>query len=112
MTHSFPPRRPSDLQPAEHAGRRAASKMPRHWLGGWPHAAKIAFQHCGHGFCAGRYPELQPRVVMERPVGDEIGVPGIRIGMGDGGDRVRRSEEHTSDLPSLMRISYAVFCLK
>src|SRR3546814_3917535 len=23
-----------------------------------------------------------------------------------------RSEEHTSDLPSLMRISYAVFCLK
>src|SRR3546814_1634329 len=30
-------------------------------------------------------------------------------------DRVRvaiRSEEHTSELPSLMRISYAVFCLK
>src|SRR3546814_1755240 len=25
---------------------------------------------------------------------------------------VRRSEEHTSELPSLMRISYAVFCLK
>src|SRR3546814_5404488 len=28
-----------------------------------------------------------------------------------GGD-VRRSEEHTSELQSLMRISYAVFCLK
>src|SRR3546814_1361031 len=28
-----------------------------------------------------------------------------------GGDRVR-SEEHTSELQSLMRISYAVFCLK
>src|SRR3546814_1037762 len=28
----------------------------------------------------------------------------------DGGDR--RSEEHTSELQSLMRISYAVFCLK
>src|SRR3546814_3195361 len=27
-------------------------------------------------------------------------------------DRVRRSEEHTSELQSLMRISYAVFCLK
>src|SRR3546814_9953185 len=26
--------------------------------------------------------------------------------------RVVRSEEHTSELPSLMRISYAVFCLK
>src|SRR3546814_5042390 len=27
-------------------------------------------------------------------------------------DRIRRSEEHTSELQSLMRISYAVFCLK
>src|SRR3546814_4374079 len=26
--------------------------------------------------------------------------------------RARRSEEHTSELQSLMRISYAVFCLK
>src|SRR3546814_190449 len=29
-----------------------------------------------------------------------------------GGDRELRSEEHTSELQSLMRISYAVFCLK
>src|SRR3546814_10190759 len=28
------------------------------------------------------------------------------------GRRVTRSEEHTSELQSLMRISYAVFCLK
>src|SRR3546814_1535968 len=27
-------------------------------------------------------------------------------------DRLTRSEEHTSELQSLMRISYAVFCLK
>src|SRR3546814_963699 len=27
-------------------------------------------------------------------------------------ERRRRSEEHTSELQSLMRISYAVFCLK
>src|SRR3546814_15035115 len=27
-------------------------------------------------------------------------------------ERGRRSEEHTSELQSLMRISYAVFCLK
>src|SRR3546814_6170518 len=27
-------------------------------------------------------------------------------------DAILRSEEHTSELPSLMRISYAVFCLK
>src|SRR3546814_8640912 len=32
--------------------------------------------------------------------------------IGDNGDFVSRSEEHTSELQSLMRISYAVFCLK
>src|SRR3546814_2260948 len=31
---------------------------------------------------------------------------------GHGHDHLRRSEEHTSELQSLMRISYAVFCLK
>src|SRR3546814_6641944 len=30
----------------------------------------------------------------------------------DAFDRLLRSEEHTSELQSLMRISYAVFCLK
>src|SRR3546814_1984053 len=30
----------------------------------------------------------------------------------DRGDHFLRSEEHTSELQSLMRISYAVFCLK
>src|SRR3546814_5580510 len=28
------------------------------------------------------------------------------------GEKIKRSEEHTSELQSLMRISYAVFCLK
>src|SRR3546814_2632398 len=31
---------------------------------------------------------------------------------GSGGRALSRSEEHTSELQSLMRISYAVFCLK
>src|SRR3546814_1308192 len=31
---------------------------------------------------------------------------------GSGGDAFPRSEEHTSELQSLMRSSYAVFCLK
>src|SRR3546814_5468116 len=30
----------------------------------------------------------------------------------EAGERCARSEEHTSELQSLMRISYAVFCLK
>src|SRR3546814_6072719 len=33
-------------------------------------------------------------------------------GDGPGDQLVARSEEHTSELPSLMRKSYAVFCLK
>src|SRR3546814_3149535 len=39
----------------------------------------------------------------------KIGNREWRIGNGKSGER---SEEHTSELQSLMRISYAVFCLK
>src|SRR3546814_1214538 len=35
-----------------------------------------------------------------------------RMDVGRFEDHVLRSEEHTSELQSLMRISYAVFCLK
>src|SRR3546814_4607962 len=39
--------------------------------------------------------------------------PSRRSGAGRGrGEAPARSEEHTSELQSLMRISYAVFCLK
>src|SRR3546814_9518129 len=37
---------------------------------------------------------------------------GIGVRPGGRADDVERSEEHTSELQSLMRISYAVFCLK
>src|SRR3546814_10821630 len=46
--------------------------------------------------------ELAAFGVNLRAVGDGVNI---------GGDAVR-SEEHTSELPSLMRISYALFCLK
>src|SRR3546814_3140287 len=36
----------------------------------------------------------------------------INMFIGLAGEHVDRSEEHTSELQSLMRISYAVFCLK
>src|SRR3546814_1851304 len=42
------------------------------------------------------------------PVGREVGEPEL---LGEA-DEQGRSEEHTSELQSLMRISYAVFCLK
>src|SRR3546814_3949299 len=43
--------------------------------------------------------------------GDMGGQPPLRHGAGERGPRPR-SEEHTSELQSLMRISYAVCCLK
>src|SRR3546814_7322635 len=47
----------------------------------------------------------------------EVEAEGCQAGREEGGQEGRaeeegRSEEHTSELQSLMRISYAVFCLK
>src|SRR3546814_2156361 len=42
----------------------------------------------------------------------EIGQAIFDLGRDDRMDGPHRSEEHTSELQSLMRISYAVFCLK
>src|SRR3546814_139462 len=50
------------------------------------------------------------RLAGERRAVEEIIGGVLRHAVDDG--RVARSEEHTSELQSLMRISYAVFCLK
>src|SRR3546814_3485053 len=42
----------------------------------------------------------------------EVTLPLVATQVFDGGAATYRSEEHTSELQSLMRISYAVFCLK
>src|SRR3546814_7246701 len=72
------------------------------------------FRSAGAGRTAGCDPHL--------PDGDRRGSAGslrrmtvyrvddLAVRFGD--RRVVRSEEHTSELQSLMRISYAVFCLK
>src|SRR3546814_2354587 len=54
--------------------------------------------------------DLADRYLMQK-VGEAVGVGGIGTGSPDVSNRPR-SEEHTSELQSLMRISYAVFCLK
>src|SRR3546814_3577123 len=72
----------------------------------------------------GRCPLLQPMSVPAR-AGDghlQVGHPGGEPGggvdehvhalAGHEPAEAERSEEHTSELQSLMRISYAVFCLK
>src|SRR3546814_5003283 len=43
---------------------------------------------------------------------DAVGIGGESFDRRDAISGLHRSEEHTSELQSLMRISYAVFCLK
>src|SRR3546814_3826975 len=52
----------------------------------------------------------QLAAIRERVV--DVDHQGARPGRLHEGKRLLRSEEHTSELQSLMRISYAVFCLK
>src|SRR3546814_4209278 len=56
------------------------------------------------GLDAGALGEIADHFVLERETPDRTA-----FGLRDARDR---SEEHTSELQSLMRISYAVFCLK
>src|SRR3546814_2417444 len=56
-------------------------------------------------------PDIAQPVAVRDPDGRGAGV-GAGAGAVAGAQAVRRSEENTSDLQSLMRISYAVFCLK
>src|SRR3546814_3224800 len=54
--------------------------------------------------------------IIAKVMQDELGIPVNVVnrtgGSGVVGHQAIRSEEHTSELQSLMRISYAVFCLK
>src|SRR3546814_5151416 len=84
LTHSFPTRRSSDLQ-SETRGRQHGHHR---------HASSSSLLHCQRSN-GGPYPgnaseESWAFISCTNP----------------------RSEEHTSELQSLMRISYAVFCLK
>src|SRR3546814_1014873 len=60
---------------------------------------------------SGLYPLALPSGLGCEGAGEVVDV-GDGVGDLRPGDRVARSEEHTSELQSLMRISYAVFCLK
>src|SRR3546814_1026893 len=75
-------------------------------LGGWT-SANYAALACGADFptCQGLWwpgHDFQQGFVLWRGIGVDY----------EGGVLDGRSEEHTSELQSLMRISYAVFCLK
>src|SRR3546814_8191830 len=72
------------------------------------HHSYAALHQGVDGVRAGDHPGF-PDLVFDLAAFDRV-AGGIKL-VEQGIDR-RRSEEHTSELQSLMRISYAVFCLK
>src|SRR3546814_7401706 len=91
-------------------------------------AGQLIVPHTAFGLAAARLIDVEPAIPMvtlatahpakfpeavERATGQR---PSLPARVGDLFDReekyASRSEEHTSELQSLMRISYAVFCLK
>src|SRR3546814_6991288 len=116
LTHSFPTRRSSDLsiqRIARPIGPGAASGSA--WLGvsvpqlPWelpppirPASSTRTLRPCS----ANARPQARPTTPPPTTTTSAF------FSISGGRRHPRRSEEHTSELQSLMRISYAVFCLK
>src|SRR3546814_10634205 len=64
------------------------------------------------GFCNAAYHELSPADPPMPPDSEPSSTISGTATIAQRTNDMRRSEEHTSELQSLMRISYAVFCLK
>src|SRR3546814_8287528 len=90
-----------------------------------PGATWLAGQRAKYSIAAADHRERKPWCQFVKGVGELIGPMRVscthqwpQYPQSTGGDEryrsvtTRRSEEHTSELQSLMRISYAVFCLK
>src|SRR3546814_7943949 len=104
LTHSFPTRRSSDLTSPTRPRVRTAATTGKCSTPPRP----------DRGTCSGSATSSDPGRFVGTPLLRDTGFPAT-----DGPSRERpqlteagRSEEHTSELQSLMRNSYAAFCLK
>src|SRR3546814_7671606 len=77
------------------ASEAGISRILNGWIDHGRHSSRIGFQRRVQSF----------RIDLQRAI-----LVGVHPDLGQSG--IGRSEEHTSELQSLMRISYAVFCLK
>src|SRR3546814_10920810 len=91
LTHSFPTRRSSDLLDLD-VERQGANR-----------AGEAVFV-CGEGADVG-HDAFSFRL-------NKVRAHRVLVVIRPAGDGLARSKEHTSELQSLMRTSYAVFCLK
>src|SRR3546814_2932620 len=108
------PRRMRLGRPAVIADRPVCFLASGRWQGGRHVASPLFTCSCPARFAA---TPKAPRSPWFHPTADPGGGRGIcrnARGLAAGAVAARdvRSEEHTSELQSLMRISYAVFCLK
>src|SRR3546814_6345952 len=71
--------------------------------------AALALILAASGAAYAQSTHIQPKLIAESPAPAPGGATTLALTMTP--DKTR-SEEHTSELQSLMRISYAVFCLK
>src|SRR3546814_5987442 len=106
MTHSFPTRGSFRPAPAAFSGwkslgyagpdSRSLASLPRRSAIRWLESARGSVEMDSvMGFVSGVLPDVVEHCRAEIRAGDEF----------------ERSDEPTSELQSLMRISYAVFCL-
>src|SRR3546814_7547141 len=111
MTHSFPTRRSSDLGAAGKVRLDAgviddiAVLHAQH--GGILDPADVDLARPRHD--RRRVVHLEGAAVVAPAGPDHAGIAAVAL---QRRPRAHRSEEHTSELQSLMRSSYAVFCLK
>src|SRR3546814_4961124 len=122
MTHSFPTPRASAL------GRTTALRASLGLTGSRKGSIRIQgtesidlptyrIAHLGIGYCPeerGIFAGLscEENLLLPPVVGDTLGGGMSLSEIYDMFPNLERSEEHTSELQSLMRISYDVFCLK
>src|SRR3546814_9799892 len=111
MTHAFPTRRSADLEPAdddrEHiveVVRDAAGELADRL-----HLLRLAQPRLG-GLALGHFGAQ--RIVGTFKLGGARLDRNLQFGRAFAFGDLLRSEEHTSELQSLLRISYAAFCLK
>src|SRR3546814_9115092 len=92
------------LSPAQRTARQGDRAVPAHRGAGQGHLRDP-------GCTGASFPSAWRGRPRDPPAPGAVAAPGPER-PAEGAGAAGRSEEHTSELQSLMRISYAVFCLK